>query len=355
MKILIDIGHPGHVHLFRPFAEEMIAKGNKVLFTCREKEFEKELLQSAGFNYVSFGKKYKTTAGKLFGLIKFDLQALFQGMLFRPDIFMSHGSPYAAHAAWLLRKPNISLEDTGNMEQVKLYLPFTHHVLTPTSFHKDLGPKQIRYHGYHELAYLHPKRFTPDKTIYDLLKIKEQEKYVLLRFVSWNASHDVKQSGLSDQEKRELIVLLEKKFRVFISSEKTLPIEFARYAIKIPPEQMHQVMASAKLFIGEGATMASECAMLGVPAIYINTLTAGTISEQMNYGLVYHFTKTNGFLEKVSELLEDKQLSVKHQERKERMLSEKIDVTAFLLWFVENYPESANIMKRNPDYDTNFK
>lgn len=355
MKVLIDIGHPGHVHLFRPFAQEMITKGNEVLFTCREKEFEIELLQSAGFNYVSFGKKYKSTAGKLVGLIKFDLLALFQGMSFRPDIFMSHGSPYAAHAAWLLRKPHISLEDTGNMEQVKLYLPFTSHVLTSTAFHKSLGPKQISYNGYHELAYLHPKRFTPDKKIIDLLNLKETEEYVLLRFVSWNASHDVNQSGLSDQEKRELIALLEKKYRVFISSEKKLPPEFERYAIRIRPEQMHHVMAFSKLFIGEGATMASECAMLGVPAVYINTLTAGTINEQMNYGLVYHFTKTNGFLKKVSELMEDTQLSEKHNERKNRMLHEKIDVTAFLLWFVENYPESANIMKNNPDYTTNFK
>ena len=32
MKILIDIGHPGHVHLFRPFAQEMIKKGIKFYF-----------------------------------------------------------------------------------------------------------------------------------------------------------------------------------------------------------------------------------------------------------------------------------------------------------------------------------
>ena len=37
------------------------------------------------------------------------------------------------------------------------------------------------------------------------------------------------------------------------------------------------------------------------------------------------------------------------------MLSEKIDVTAFMVWFVENYPESVEIMKKNPDYQLRFQ
>lgn len=32
------------------------------------------------------------------------------------------------------------------------------------------------------------------------------------------------------------------------------------------------------------------------------------------------------------------------------MLADKIDVTAFLVWFIENWPESFKIMKENPDY-----
>ena len=44
MRILIDIGHPAHVHLFKNFAWQMQEKGHKVLFTCREKEFEIDLL-----------------------------------------------------------------------------------------------------------------------------------------------------------------------------------------------------------------------------------------------------------------------------------------------------------------------
>jgi len=36
------------------------------------------------------------------------------------------------------------------------------------------------------------------------------------------------------------------------------------------------------------------------------------------------------------------------------MLKETIDVTAFFVWFVENYPESAKIMKDNPGFQNSF-
>ena len=58
MNILIDIGHPAHVHVTKHFAHEMEAKGHCVLFTCRQKEFIIQLLEAEGFQYVSFGKKY---------------------------------------------------------------------------------------------------------------------------------------------------------------------------------------------------------------------------------------------------------------------------------------------------------
>ena len=35
---------------------------------------------------------------------------------------------------------------------------------------------------------------------------------------------------------------------------------------------MHNALKYASLFVGEGATMASECAILGTPAIYVNSL-----------------------------------------------------------------------------------
>ncbi len=355
MKVLIDIGHPAHVHLFRPFANKMIEKGHSILFTCREKEFEIELLKTYKFGFYSFGKKYTSIFGKIFGLFKFDLLITIKGLVFKPDIFLSHGSPYAAHAAALLRRTHIALEDTGNNEQVKLYLPFTKHVLTSKAFHKNYGSKQIRYHGYHELAYLHPNNFIPNKDILHELNIKVNTPFFLIRFVSWNASHDIGENGFSLQEKIKLIDFLKSKGKIFISSEKELPLELKKFSLKLHPSKIHHLMAYAKLFISEGATMASESAVLGTPAIYINSMEAGTISEQEKYGLVYHFKNGNDAIAKVSELLEDTDLKNKAKLAQKKMLNNNIDVSSFLVWFIENYPNSVKIIHENPNYDFNFK
>lgn len=355
MNILIDIGHPGHVHLFRPFAQKMMHKGYNVLFTCRQKEFEIELLKSAGLPYVSFGKHYKSKRGKIWGLLKFDILEILQGIKFKPDIFLSHGSIYAAHAAWLLRKPHISMEDTGNMEQIRLYLPFTKCVLTSYAFHKNLGNKQIYYDSFHELAYLHPNYFKPDKSIFKLLDIDDGTSYVVIRFISWNATHDEGQKGLDFEQKLNLVGRIAEKQKIFISSEGDLPEELKKYQIKIPPERMHDALAFATLFIGEGATMASECAVLGTPAIYINSMEAGTIEDQEKNNLLYHFRNGHGVLEKAIELLENSNIKPEWKKRQQLYLSKKIDLTELLIWFVENYPDSFNILKENSDYQNKFK
>jgi uncharacterized protein len=355
VKILIDIGHPGHVHLFRPFAKEMIAKDHQVLFTCRQKEFEMELLRSAGFNFISFGRHFKTKRGKIIGLVKFDLQMLATCLKFKPDILLSHGSIYAAQIGFLLRKPHISMEDSGNWEQMRLYIPFTKNILTPNELKEDLGAKQIRYSGYHELAYLHPRLFTPDDHIWKILNVDKGQSFALLRFVSWSATHDKGQGGLSGEIKKELVELLATKMKVFISAEGELPDEFEKYKISIPPEKMHDVLAAATIFIGEGATMASEAGILGTPAIYVNSLERCYNEDQENYGTVYNFRNSNGVIEKVKELIGDSGLKQKMISGREKMLSEKIDVTKFLVWFIENYPKSATIMKENPDYQLKFR
>jgi predicted glycosyltransferase len=234
--------------------------------------------------------------------LKFDLLEIYNGLKFKSDIFLSHGSPYAAHASFFLRKPNIALEDTGNREQVKLYLPFTKTVLTSNSFHLNYGAKQIKYNGFHELAYLHPNYFKQNPDILYELGIGKDEVFFFVRFISWDASHDKGQNGLKWEEKLDIINFLNSKGKVIISSEKELPNELKKFSYKLHPSKAHDVMSYATLFIGEGATMASESAILGTPAIYINSMEAGTINEQEKYGLVNHFRNGDGVLEKVKEL-----------------------------------------------------
>lgn len=360
MRVLIDTGHPAHIHYFKNLAKILISKGNELLFTTRDKEITLDLLNHCNFRYVNLGKPFSGAAGKIKGLGIFGFRLFNIARQFKPDVFLSAGSMYAAQVAWLIRKPHISIEDTYNMEQVRLYLPFTRVILTGDYEHPPMGRKEIRYSGYQELAYLHPNYFVPDENVLDELAVSRGEKYVILRFVSWAATHDRGHKGITAENKVRAVREFEEYAKVFISSEKPLPQELEGYRIRIHPSRMHHAAAFASLLFGESSTMASECAMLGTPSIYLNDKsTYLTQNEEKEYDLTCNYSESfehqDAAIEKGIEILKMNSAKEEWQRRRNKMLNDKIDVTAFLVWFVENYPASFEIMKENPDYQRNFR
>ena len=353
MTVLIDIGHPAHVHLFKNFATIFQRKGHHVVFTVRSSECEIELLKAFKFKYYILGKKHKSLWGKVIGIIKFDFRLLLIALRYKPDIFFSHGSIYAAHIATFLGKPHISMEDSGNMEQVRLYRPFTKAILTPDILGERLGTKQIRYRGYHELCYLHPKYFHPDIEVRKLLRLNDGEKYCVVRFVSWKATHDLGERGFSYEEKLQLINKLGKTYRVFITSEGPLSDEFEKFRLDIAPHLLHHVLAFAEIVISEGATIASESGLLGSPSVYYSSIARSYLEDQEKYGTVYNCRPGNGIMQKIDAIIrEGKDI---YKEKSKKLISDKIDVNAFTVWFIENYPQSFRTLKENPDYQLTFK
>lgn len=355
VRILIDIGHPAHVHLFRYMALQLMKNGHDVFFTCRDKEFEIYLLKHYDFQFQNLGRKFYTPFGKIIGLLKFDIQEFIAGLKFKPDIFLSHGSMYAAHAAFLLRKPHISLEDTGNWEQVRLYLPFTRCVLTSDIFPNDYGKKQIRFKSHHEIAYLHPAFYRPDPAFREKLALKPDERYVILRFVAWNATHDKGHSGIKYTDKLELVGRLSKNYKVFISSENQLPPEFEKYQVSFAPHEVHDALYNAEMFIGEGTTMAMEAAVLGTPSVYVNTLQYSNVMDMEKYCLLYNYGLTDHVVDRIVDLANQENLKESFRQKAMEMLKAKINLTAFLVWFIENYPGSEKIMKKDPGYQETFR
>ena len=121
MKILIDISHPAHIHLFKNFAKIMTSKGHNLFFTAREKDVTIDLLKHYDFNYLSFGKNYKTILSKIIGILKFEILLFKVSLKFRPDIYISHGSFYSAIIAFITRKPSIVLHNTDVDFLIKYY------------------------------------------------------------------------------------------------------------------------------------------------------------------------------------------------------------------------------------------
>ncbi|MES2132260.1 MAG: DUF354 domain-containing protein [Bacteroidota bacterium] len=356
MKILIDIGHPAHVHYFKNLIYNLEEKGHSFLVVARDKEITHELLKVAQIPYVSRGKGKSNLLGKVLYALKADLLILKQALKWKPDVLLSFGSPYAAHVSKLIGRPHIAITDTEHAKLgILAFAPFTATILTPDVFNKDLGPKQIRFRSYIELSYLHKKYFVTLNNIKHQLGIKENEKFVLFRYISWGASHDIGQSGIPDDIKKNLIRLfLEKNYKVLISSEGELSKEFEPYKIKISPEKIHSVLATADFFIGESGTMATEAALLGTPSVFVNSLNAGVFEDEVKHQVLYSFRNAVGLENKIRELLKDDDLKQKHLAHKDLLLKQKIDVTAFLVWFIENYPSSVNTLKKDPAFQDQF-
>jgi predicted glycosyltransferase len=306
MKVLVDIGHPAHVHYFRNVMIRMTQDGHTFKVIVRNKEVSQQLLQAYGISYTSRGKGATSRLGKFLYMVKADIQVFFIALRFRPDVFLSGASPYAAHVSWLLRKPHVALDDTEHAVFArKFYLPFTSKVITPFCYQLDLGNKQVRMNSFLELFYLHPKYRTESTTIRQKLGVTSNEPFALLRFVSWGASHDYGVKGIDLDTKLQVIRLLERTHKILISAEGELPNNLERYRIKVLPHEMHKVLAEADLYIGEGATMASECAMLGTPAIYINKLEVSYVTEESKHLSIVHTRNATELLDALNRMLAD--------------------------------------------------
>ena len=356
MKILIDIGHPAHIHYFKNLAHILEHKGHQFLFVVRERDSTIELIKSTGFDYISRGKGGHGIIQKLLMIPKIDRFIFKVAQKFKPDMFLSFSSPYAAHISSILRKPHITLDDTEHAKfEHWLCRPFSDIVLSPSCYNDKLWSNQLTFDSFLELCYLHPNYFQPDRSVLERIGLKEDEKYCILRFVSWDANHDVGQKGLSYQDKIELVNILSKVCRLFISSEEKLDDRLKKYQLPIHPSDLHNALAFSSLYIGEGGTTASEAVALGVPAIYINSLRAGSLDEEEQRGMLFQLRTTDEIKTCALKILNDKNSKNNFFEKQEKLLNDKIDPTAFLVWFIENYPESKRIMKENPDYQYRFK
>ncbi|MBF8964683.1 DUF354 domain-containing protein [Pontibacter sp. FD36] len=343
MRVLIDINHPAHVHYFRNFSKIMISRGHEILFVSRDKEMAHRLLNLYGIPYIDRGKGKDGKIGKFIYLLYADLKLLRLSQELEPDLYLNFLHPYPSHVAKLLGKPSLVFSDTEHATlHHKLTVPFATRVFTPACYRLDLGSKHVRFNSFMELAYLHPNYFKPDPDILDILGVNENEKYVIVRFVSWAAAHDFGHTGMSLVNKIKAVQQLAKHAKVYITSEGELPQELEQYRIKIPFDKMHDAIYYSSLLFGESATMASEAAVLGTPAIFLDNDGRGyTDEEERKYGIVFNFTESledqERAIAKAEELIMDDQSFEKFRKIREKLLSECIDTTQFMVHEVLKY------------------
>lgn len=275
---------------------------------------------------------------------------------FCPTLIISNLSLHSSWIGWLGNIPHIAFIDTEERRLMDfLTAPFAQAKITSTSYYRELGQNHVRYPGNHELAYLHPRRFKPDISVLNELGLEKDEPFVILRLISWNAFHDTGQKRMSDADRAELVYSIAKKKRLFITAESALPTVLDSFRFPLPAQRLHDALAFADLYIGEGITMASEAAVLGTPAVLLNGLRMGYCLEAEEKGMLFSFPAlTAEARHKIGELLEMPDIRAAFTAKHQAFLAGKIDVTAFMVWFVEAYPESLEVLRRDPGYPERF-
>ena len=344
MNILIDIGHPGHVHLLHGVAEELKQRGHSLFFSVRDIPVAKRLMEHYGMTpWIDLGEKKDSITGKAKTVLSQDMQLLrfvrrnHIDLGFSSGLVLSHVSKFTPMKAFMFDDD----DDAAEPLIVKYGHPLTDVVFTPDCIHRKTK-KAVYYAGTHELAYLHPNRFAPDPSVLQHAGISRGERFFIMRFVALKGHHDVGQQGLTLEQKKALLDLLKPHGRVIITSERAIEPEFEPYRLPVPPEEIHSLMAYSSMFLGDSQTMTSEAAVLGVPALKCNTF-AGRLSvpnmleQRFNLCYAYLPTQFGEMYQHVEQLLAQapEELKKEWQVKRERMLDEMIEPTEFFVNYIE--------------------
>jgi len=339
MNIFFNISHPAHVHLFKNSIKTMSRNGHNVIVAARNKEFTIKLLTAYNIKHIVLTNKRKGLAGLIRELLEQEIKISNIIKKQSIDIMLQMNGIFNAPVGRYYNIPTLAFSDTENDKWANSFsFPLSTSVFLPTCFNHQIGgswKNQIHYPGYHELAYLSPK--------YVPRNFKTENRF-LIRFVGWGAGHDIGEKGLSDKQKIELVNVLQNYGTVHISSEGPLPEELVSFKYILHPSEVHEFMMGCRLIVGESATMASEAACLGIPAIFISNTGRGYTTEQdKKYGLIKHF-RINQWQQIIDQLKQwaSQDLTDQWQKKRLSMLKDKIDVTSWMVDLVEQYPESIH-------------
>ena len=348
MRIIFDIGHPADVHLFKNTIWYCQGRGYPCQIVCRPRDNTMALLKRYGFGFISLGH-YDSLWRKFAGIFRIDYQYIQVCKSFKPNLLISFGSPYSSHVSKILKIPHFTFIDTEPdrysfyyWQYRLLFEPFTDYVFVPKSYNQKFSArKQMPYSGFKELAYLHPNRFKPDSKILEKLNIGLDEKKILVKFAAWDAIHDVHHRGFKNSQDRIKFVRQLQRFgRVFLSSEIEIP-ELDDLKISLPPGDIHHLLACCDLYVGEGATMASEAGILGVPWVFLYYRSLGYLDyQEKHYGLGKVCFSPEDALIWSEKYLTMPDIKQEWRKKRQRLLEDHIDVTQMLINKIEDHAKT---------------
>ena len=295
MRVLFDIVHPADVLFFKRPIEALQRRGDMVLILSRHKDVTCTLLDEFGFEHRPVTCAGKGTLGLAIEFIHRDWSVFWAVRRFRPNVMIGFGGVAISHAGRLLSVPSVSFYDSENATlQNRITWPFISRLYVPDSYQGPVPKgRTTRIPGTKELSYLHPSAFRPDRNAALQLGLDPDVENFFVRVVAWRANHDLGKSGWTRDTLARVIERLSALGRVHLSTEMPLGSDFAPYLVKGPKTEIHHLLAFCRLLVGESATMASEAAVLGVPAIYAGVDFPGYVKALENANLVINIADSS--------------------------------------------------------------
>jgi predicted glycosyltransferase len=335
-NILIDVGHPAHVHLFKNFLIYLKKTGNyNISVTSRNKDIVASLLKHLNVEFISLSTPKKGFVGII--------SEIFSRFFFVRKLIKKHKfdlvftSTEVSAIFGMHRIPNYFFaEDDDDLMKIytSLIYFFTTNIVNPTCLRfSKWKNKRLLHNSYHELAYLHPDNFTADIEVLKKYNL-EPYKFIIARHSALDAHHDKGAKGLQGKLWNDIEDII-KDYPQIITKENSK-------SHQIDPWDMHHVLAFAKLVISDSQTMTAEAAVLGIPSIRYNSFV-GRISylEELEhkYDLTYGFLPDkdeNKLLSTLKEMLTQSDLKKVWKEKKDKMLKDKIDLNQWMIELFEN-------------------
>ena len=364
MKLMFYLGHPAHFHLFKNVIGHYSRGNGQVYIYSKKKDILDSLLSESGVDYENIlpeGRKNGLLSiGK--GLFKRDALLYKYAKSIKPDLIIGTSSEIA-HISRFTGIPSLVFND-DDISVVPYFsfigCPFARVIICPESCKMGIWKyKTIHYSGYQKLAYLHPDVFKPNSENVKNI-VTNNRPYCIIRLVELKAHHDSGIKGLSDMLVKSIINQLSDKYDVYISSERELPDSFKDYQLNLDPLNIHDAIAYSSLFIGDSQSMVHEAAVLGVPNIRFNDFSSriGVLEElEHKYGLTYGIktSEPEKLLGKIEYFINNNDLQNEWHKKRDRMLSDVINLNKMMMWIIDEYPNSIEILKENPEYQHNFK
>ena len=342
MRISIEVGHPAHVHYWRPIREALLREGNHIIVFARGKETTFELLNALGIPFIPVGRNFPALPGKASGMIFNTWQVLRRAKASAIQLMLSGGMPYSAQASAVLGIPHLAIIDTEHAAlTLAVTVPFTDVICTPACFRRSFkSANHLRFDGYVESMYLRPEYFTPAPGLLEKLGLRPAQPFSVVRFSSWDSSHDLfkVRTGLEKSSGKEVLIrTLAKHGPVFASSEIPLSSSLTSLVRQVPLEDVHSLLYYASIYCGEGAKMAAEAGLLGTPWLYVAPIGRSYLDDQEErFALGRSVSSLEAAINQAEAWLGEPELKRIWRGRRRKLIEATTDVTQFVMNQIHN-------------------